>query len=304
MDIKTAAQEFERHLKVSRSPATVKAYGTALTHLENWVIIQGVEDVADINLGQFFSDLKEARSVSRRSMAAYMVAVSQFISFLHVDQIITDAQFAALKRKLDSLRGRTPDRKIPEVPEEAAFQAVLAQARVYTGGTPRQNMMYLRNIALLETLRSTGCRVAEVVSMKVKDLGTMSAIITGKGDRMRVVYFDAQAWSAIQDYLEARGSEPADPVFARHDRRAKGTLSMSKTSVRSMLDGLAVAAGVDPKTMTPHKFRHRFATKVLEGTGNLAVTQDLMGHANPATTRVYARLTDGKLALAHSGVAL
>lgn len=304
MDIKTATEEFERHLMVSRSEATARTYGTALTHLVNWAIIEGVDEVADVNPGRFFAHLKEVRGVSATTMAGYMTAMSRFYSYLNTEQIVSDAQYATFKRRLANLRGRAASRKLPEIPTEQTFQTVLAQARVENGGTPRQGLMRLRNIALLETLRATGCRVAEVVNMQVRDLGETSARITGKGDKMRIVYFDSQSWEAVQTYLESRSALPDEPVFARHDRRVKGIHAMSVTSVRYVIDGLAKAAGIDPKTISPHKFRHRFASKVLAGTQNLAVTQDLMGHSNPATTRVYARLTNGQLSAAHNGVAL
>ena len=127
----------------------------------------------------------------------------------------------------------------------------------------------------------------------------------GKGRKQRLVYFDEKAWSALSHYLQVRGdgagrrSLSTLPVFARHDRGAGSrVLPISTNSVRTAINDLCQLAGLD-ETITPHLFRHRFATRVLRATHDLAATQDLLGHASPTTTRIYARLTDEDTQDAH-----
>ena len=78
---------------------------------------------------------------------------------------------------------------------------------------------------------------------------------------------------------------------------------MSTNAVREMIHALAKRADVQD-TITPHMFRHRFATRILAGTSNLAATQDLLGHSSPTTTRIYARLSNANLAAANAAAKL
>jgi site-specific recombinase XerD len=89
------------------------------------------------------------------------------------------------------------------------------------------------------------------------------------------------------------------PLFSRHDKGAgKKVLPISTNTVRKAINDLCQFAGLD-EAITPHLFRHRFATGVLSATRDLAATQDLLGHASPTTTRIYAKLTDEDTAEAH-----
>lgn len=137
------------------------------------------------------------------------------------------------------------------------------------------------------------------------DYRAHTARVTGKGDKQRIVYFDDVAWQAIQGYLKVRADGAKGralyqlPVFARHDRRA-GTqvLPLTTDGVRMIFSQLARAAEIEVH-MTPHSMRHAFATKILESTGDLAVVQDMLGHASPVTTRVYAKVSNKKIREAH-----
>ena len=89
------------------------------------------------------------------------------------------------------------------------------------------------------------------------------------------------------------------PIFSRHDQGAGAEiLPITTNTARAVLNDLCQVAGLD-ESITPHLLRHRFATGVLAATHDLAATQDLLGHASPTTTRIYARLTDEDTAEAH-----
>jgi site-specific recombinase XerD len=211
-----------------------------------------------------------------------------------------------------------------------------------------------RNLAILETLKSTGGRVSELCNLTRGDLDTTNqrARVLGKGNKERWVYFSPASWEAIQKYLqirtqllaqlanntfkadsekkvEATNSEAssknksknsksnstssntrlrlselaAQPVFARHDRGAgmSQVKPLTPRSIQRMLWQLVEETEL-LAYITPHKFRHWFATKMLAATGDLAVTQDLLGHANPATTRIYAQVSEIKKQDAHRQV--
>jgi integrase/recombinase XerC/integrase/recombinase XerD len=132
----------------------------------------------------------------------------------------------------------------------------------------------------------------------------------GKGRKDREVLFSDRAWAAIQNYLRARqdGTEKRPlsslPVFSRHDRGAGDrVLPLSTRSVQNSFVGLASRAGILERFhLTPHTLRHYFATEFLSETGDLALTQYALGHASPATTRIYAKTKREDYRRAHQRV--
>jgi site-specific recombinase XerD len=200
-------------------------------------------------------------------------------------------------------------RPLPKLPPEEAVTGLIdAAIRVKEQPKrPRLELARLRNIAMLQALRTSGMRVGELVGLKRDDLDYRlhTARVTGKGNKQRIVYFDDAAWNAIQAYLKARGDGARgralyqQPLFARHDRRASSkVLPLTTDTVRMVFNSLARAAGIQV-AMTPHSLRHAFATKVLEATGDLAVVQDMLGHSSPVTTRIYAKVSNKKMREAH-----
>jgi site-specific recombinase XerD len=196
----------------------------------------------------------------------------------------------------------------PKDPKLAAVQAIIRAARsvpAVSGDRPsdrRRELTRLRDIAIVETLRSTGCRVGELVSMRREDVDWLahSVLVKGKGSKYRKVYVDERAWMALRTYLQARGDEGESrmlarlPVFCGHGNRSGRTPApLTTRHVSRIIQDLAEQADIAEVGVTPHYFRHVFATRALDRTENLALVQDMLGHASPATTRVYAR-TDEK----------
>jgi len=130
--------------------------------------------------------------------------------------------------------------------------------------------------------------------------------VTGKGGKQRLVFFTDPAWRAIHTYLEARTDGASGrgvaglPLFARHDSRARNRpLPLTTQSVRDVVWELARRAGADELGLTPHRFRAWFATHMVAETGDLAATQDLLGHESADTTRVYTKVAAQRLADVH-----
>jgi site-specific recombinase XerD len=189
----------------------------------------------------------------------------------------------------------------------AAARDIPAPTTGAPGDVERANLRRLRDVALLFALKTSGARVGELVKLTRGDLDARekSAIVTGKGDKQRVVYFDDAAWSAIQAYLRERrdGKETRAlyqlPLFAAHDRSASARLhTLSTQRVERIVTCCARRAGIETP-LSPHSFRHAFATRVLEQTSDLAVVQDMLGHASPTTTRVYAKVSSRRMREAH-----
>jgi len=324
--IETVAQTIEAFrldLGIRRSVHTVEAYSTALRHFETFcgdvhrpAAEMPIADVTPDMALSFVRWLQANNPVGPTTLDNYLTAISRFYRWLMLEgkASFAAADYARLQERLSDIRGRRRPRPLPHVPAEDAVQALLRAAYATplpdAPNTPRgrrATLRRLRNIALVEVLRSTGARVGEVVSLRRGDLDyeRRAAIVTGKGQKQRRIYFDDKAWSALARYLKSRQdggrgrSLAALPLFARHDRGAGSrVLPISTNTARTALNELCHAAGLD-ESITPHLLRHRFATGVLAATHDLAATQDLLGHASPTTTRIYTRLTDEDTAEAH-----
>ena len=174
----------------------------------------------------------------------------------------------------------------------------------------RELLAKLRDVAIVEVLRCTGLRVGELVKISRKQLddSERAVWVVGKRGKLRRVYFDERAWAAMRHYLHERqaqdgssGRPIADlPVFARHDKRAgEKVLPLTTESIQNVIRRLAERADLAAKGITPHALRHYFATRIYQTTHDLAVTQTALGHSNPNTTRIYAKLEDNAVRDAH-----
>lgn len=301
--IKQATEQFLRDLG-RRSPRTVETRRTGLNHLLSYLEDEGIpaySDVSRLTTTEFIGCVRwlASQDYADTSLNSYMASLSRFARFLVLEGLaeFSAADYERLRERMKDIRQAFPARRLPDVPSDAAVMALQTQAQRMPQHTVRLSLMRLRNIAIIETLRATGARVSEITGLRCKDLiaNRKAAKVLGKGQKERLIWFDDPAWDSVQLYLDIRGDrENGAPVFARHDRRAKGSEPISPWTVQSMIGKLAEQAGIDEK-LNPHSFRHRFATKVLGRTGNLALTQDYMGHASPATTRIYARITEETL---------
>ena len=249
------------------------------------------------------------KNLSRGTLHTYMASILRFYKYLLAESILV-ASAIEMERMQEAFRDiRRARRPLPKLPPEEAVHALLdAARRVKAEPTKlRLELARLRNLAMLEALRSSGMRVGELVGLQRDDLDYRqhTARVTGKGDKQRIVYFDDAAWNAIQAYLKERNDGARGralyqlPLFARHDRRVSNkVLPLTTDSVRLVFNALAREANIEI-AMTPHSLRHAFATKVLEATGDLAVVQDMLGHSSPATTRIYAKVSSKRMREAH-----
>lgn len=262
--------------------------------------------------------LLDERGVSQRTLQTYLAALVRYVEFLQIrDWLEFSGQQAVRLREglRRTHKAQRPPQLLPHPPTAAQVQQLIeaARQRAVPPDNERASLARLRDIALIEVLRCTGLRISEAVGLKRKQLrqeveGAYTAWIVGKGRKERQVFFDAQAWRAVQTYLEARKAldgatgRPLGelPVFARHDKRAGGKiLRLSTEAVERTFQTLTAAAGLGDAGITPHALRHFFATKVYQTTHDLSVTQTALGHSSPVTTRVYAKLEDGAVRAAH-----
>lgn len=153
------------------------------------------------------------------------------------------------------------------------------------GDTPIVN----RDRAMLELLYSSGLRLSELVDLDLGDIDGQDATVrvTGKGNKDRIVPVGRQALAAVSAWLKSRGEmAPADEAALFVSNRGH---RISRRSVQARVTHWAKKQGIDANVF-PHLFRHSFATHILESSHDLRGVQELLGHANIATTQVYTHL--------------
>lgn len=294
-----------------KSPRTVATYRTGLGRL--------AEFLGDTNAGcgetteGLSADLLEryytwlVRRYGRDqglTIATYLAGARAYLRFLDRRGLLPphlsfERMQAGLREVMAKKRYRTPrvDRRLPSI-------VVAADDRLLPPPGPEyqeKRLEILRDRALLHTLFTSGLRRAEVVALNrddVEDGWQDQALITGKGGRERVVFFEEDALAAIRDYLKER-ADRYQPLFIRHDRgRGKpgpggSRLRLSSQSVWKIVRHYAETVGIDA---SPHDFRHTKATVLLNEGAKLSEVQDLLGHASPETTkRIYAHYEVGHL---------
>lgn len=319
--IDQSIEDYLRDLAVGQSAQTVETYSQGLKRFREYLVSHHhsparaastltAEDA--LNFAQWLTQDRESVSgkIAKSTLRTYLSALARFYGFLLDGELInlTAADMHRMRERFKNYR-RGYERPLPKLPPEEAVRDLLNAAHNVKPmpKKPRLDVARLRNIAMLEALRSAGMRVGELVGLKRDDLDYRqhSARVTGKGNKQRIVYFDNAAWDAIQIYLRARSDGAKGralyqlPLFARHDRRiGKSVLPLTTDTVRMVFSQLARDAGIEI-AMTPHSLRHAFATRILETTNDLAVVQDMLGHSSPVTTRIYAKVSSKRMRDAH-----
>lgn len=151
----------------------------------------------------------------------------------------------------------------------------------------------LRDSAMLEVLYSCGLRVSELTALRLGDLffGEGFIRVIGKGDKQRLVPISDLARDKIQIYLsERRGARTSEDIVFLNNRGRRLTRVMVFTIIRQA----ALRAGVD-KHISPHTFRHSFATHLLSGGASIRQVQEMLGHENISTTEIYTHLDNARL---------
>jgi integrase/recombinase XerD len=275
---------FAAHLKLNRgySDHTLSAYRSDLEKLPAYLDLRGWKmlpsGIERFHLDDFIQYLAEL-GLGPRSQARLISALKTFFGYLLDEKIIpTDPT--------ELLKAPKLGRKIPEVLTYQEIRDLLGVIDLsYDHG--------LRDRALLETLYACGLRVSEATTLKLTNLYFDQGFIrvTGKGNKERIVPIGGEAIHHVEIYLEyvrrvlpAIKPEAENTVFL--NRRGGG---LSRVSVFTAVKKYAAEAGIE-KNVSPHTFRHSFATHLIEGGADLRAVQEMLGHESILTTEIYTHL--------------
>jgi site-specific recombinase XerD len=162
-----------------------------------------------------------------------------------------------------------------------------------------------RNQAIILTMFGSGLRLSELLGLKIKELSQEDnqIIIQGKGGKVRSTFLAPASHEAIINYLKTRGHDTNEFLFISHGKNKnleKGR-ALSPRMVQMMIKNYANRLGIYKK-VTPHTFRHSFATKLLMQGGDLRSVQTLLGHSNISTTQVYTHISNNRIKEVHGRV--
>ena len=273
-------RKYQQYLKLEKSlsPNTLDAYLTDLDKLMSFLTLEGIDvlEVCLSDLQRFAAGLHDI-GIHPRSQARILSGIKSFFRFLIMaDYLEADPS--------ELLEGPKIGLKLPEVLTVEEIDNIISSV-------DRSKAEGQRNRAILETLYSCGLRVSELVSLKLSDLYFDEGIkIEGKGSKQRLVPISPRAINEIKLYFLDRNrievkKDYEDFVFVSQ-RRGK---SLSRIMIFHMIKELAQKAGIT-KNISPHTFRHSFATHLLEGGANLRAIQCMLGHESIATTEIYTHI--------------
>ena len=214
----------------------------------------------------------ESRQISGSTKDHKRLICSSFFNFLHDRGYISRNPMATID----------PIKYVAEV-REALNSREVEKMRIACGTNIRDNLV-------LELFLATGCRVSEVVGMRVEDIDMDNGCVKvlGKGQKERIVFFSDRVLEYLERYLDGRREGPVIlSVRAPHQ-------GLKKNALENIIRAIARKAGI-AKRVFPHLLRHTFATRALNKGMPLPTLCDIMGHASTETTRIYAKNSQGRL---------
>lgn len=279
-------RRYYQYLKLEKglSDNTVDAYLRDLYKFMSFVCDEGLEvkGVRLEDLHRFASAVIDV-GINHVSLSRILSGVRSFYHFLFISDMIPSNPTALLE--MPKIPQRLPD--VLSVEEIDRIEAAIDLSR------PDGQ----RDKAIIETLFSCGLRVSELCSLKLSDLYLDDEFIrvTGKGSKQRLVPISRKAIHELRLYFIDRNQIDIKPgyedfVFVSALRKK----SLSRITVFHIVKLLVEAAGIK-KTVSPHTFRHSFATSLLEGGANLRVIQAMLGHECIDTTTIYTHISDAKV---------
>ena len=280
-----AIADYRSYLRFERSmsPNTIESYSRDVTALCAYLgsnDCQRIEDTTGDNLCRYIATLAE-NNISKRSQARVISSIKSFFDFLEREGRIP-------RTPCDVLDAPKMQKYLPVVLSVKEVESIINSVDL---SKPEGH----RNKAMLEMLYSCGLRVSELITLKLSDLFFDERFIRvkGKGSKQRLIPVGDYAVNAVTLYLEQRRTLPVargKEDFLFLNRRGN---PLTRQMVFKIVTDQAAAAGIG-KTISPHTFRHSFATHLVENGADLRVVQQMLGHESILTTEIYTHIDTAK----------
>lgn len=281
MSWESSIKEFKYYLKVERSLAdnSIQSYLRDINKLANYCrdIKKNEKSVTTKDIRNFISHLVSEK-ISPRSQARIISGIKAFYKYLILEDYITDDPTLLIENPKIGL-------KLPEVLSVEEIELIISSIDL----SKKQGQ---RNKAIIETLYSCGLRVTELINLKISNINFNDEYIKviGKGNKERLTPIGSNALKYIKIYVNevrihkkiSKGNE--DIVFL-NNRGSKLSRVMIFTLIKNILKKIGIK-----KKVSPHTFRHSFATHLIEGGADLRAVQEMLGHESITTTEIYTHL--------------
>ena len=260
------------------SPHTCSNYRRDLQRFHDFLVARDIRQWQPVTYGDVsaYAAQRHRQGRKSRTIARELSSIRSFYQFL-----IRHGEVA--KNPALEVSAPKSDKPLPKTCDAETLDQLL-----HSGAA--QDELLLRDIAIFELIYSSGLRLAELVGIDIDDLDLQQGqlVVTGKGNKTRYLPVGSKAISAVRRWLRIR------PQFCRSPAQQALFLSkpgkrISPRSVQSRLNRLIQQQALTQK-LSPHVLRHSFATHLLESSSDLRAVQELLGHANIATTQVYTHL--------------
>jgi integrase/recombinase XerC len=272
------AEQFFSHLHVERrlSPRTIEAYQRDLGRFGKWAAEQDItawDALTEQQVRQFIA-WRHRNGLSAKSLQRELSTLRSLYRYLLRERLV-------ISNPAQGVRAPKVQRKLPVTLDADQLAQLL--------DNPENDSLALRDFAIMELFYSSGLRLSELASIDLGqiDMDDAALMVTGKGNKTRVVPVGSQARQAIQRWMKIRGAvaketEPALFVSQRGSR-------LSQRAIQQRLSHWSKQLNL-PQQIHPHMLRHSFATHLLESSGDLRAVQELLGHADISTTQIYTHL--------------
>lgn len=278
----------EREIQ-NQSKHTLQAYARDVNDFLEFCAQQqlALQDVEATDLRQFLAAKVEQHGLSSSSLQRMLSSIRQFMKWAE------QARYLAFN-PADDFQLKRQSRPLPGMVDIETINQILDQP---APATEAQQQMWLRDKAILELLYSSGLRLAEIQSLRIKDIDFNRQLlrITGKGNKTRVVPFGSKAKSSLMQWLEIYPLWQGDFVADANVFITRTGQPLGARQIENRVKSQAQRAGVNVD-LHPHLLRHCFASHMLSNSGDLRAVQEMLGHSNLSTTQIYTHIDFDRLA--------
>jgi len=266
------------------SPLTISAYTRDTKEFLEFV----KKPVAGVTARDITAFLKAERArVSARTLARKICALKSFWQYLLEDGVV-------FSNPLSAIRSPRLEKFLPDVLTVSEIEGIITRI---SGKKPRD----ARNLAIIELLYGGGLRISELINLRVRDVNLKIGFVKclGKRGRERIVPVGEKALEAVKNYIAATRPNPpqadlgGDFLFLN-----PSGAKFSRTGIWKIIKKLCLNAGL-ARSITPHTFRHSFATHILQNGADIRVVQELLGHAKITSTQIYTHISQKRLKRIH-----
>ena len=279
MDTQRILRDYRYYMKLERgmSPNTVASYSSDIEKFLSSFEEKSISEISSEDITRHLSGVNK-KGLSGRSQARLMSALKSFFKWTVLEGERKD-------NPCDKIDSPKLGRYLPSVLSIEEVEAILDSIDLKSPTGPRDR-------AILEVLYGCGLRVSEAAGLLISrvwlDEGFVS--IVGKGDKERLVPLGEVAADCIKNYLEGgTRAIPASPEYEDYLFLSKLGRPLSRVSIFNLVKNQAMAAGIQ-KEISPHTFRHSFATHLIENGAALRIVQEMLGHESILTTEIYTHV--------------